>query len=123
MNIKRLRSKKKIGFLFFQGKKVKYGPLQCVHDKSDSTRCGVSVPKKRVHLAVRRNRLKRQMREAIRFHQLEMHQLENNYDMMWTYIGRASSCEFDAIQRSVHEIIKKIRENEKKENSRNSNRT
>ena len=120
-----LKGKKAIGELFIKGKRWKSYPFIALEVKNNVklTRCGVSVPKKRVHLAVRRNRLKRQMREAIRFHQLKMHQLENNYDMMWTYIGRASSFEFDAIQRSVHAIIKKIRENEKKENSRNRNRT
>jgi|GEM_PF-3250919 ribonuclease P protein component len=120
-----LKGKKNIGELFIKGKRWGSYPLIAMEIKNsvNLTRCGVSVPKKRVHLAVRRNRLKRQIREAIRVHQLKMHQLENNYDMMWTYIGSASSCEFDAIQRSVHVIIKKIRENEKKENNRNSNRS
>lgn len=112
---KQLKGKKIIYQLFLERRRFVYKPLQLQFKKvkNENTKVSVSVPKKRVALAVNRNRLKRQMREAIRRNS-EIDHLQNNYHMMWIYIGKSSSCDFKEICRSVEHIIDKIEEYEKK---------
>ena len=109
----RLKGKKSISQLFKQRNRLKYGVLQLVHKRTDeeSTKIGVSVPKSKVRLAVNRNRLKRQMREAVRLNP-SIDQLKNTYHMMWIYNGKSSSCDFEEINTSVEKIILKLKENE-----------
>ena len=109
----KLKGKKHISALFLKGKRLKRIPLQLVFKKvdNDDTKIGVSVPKKKVALAVKRNRLKRQMREAIRLNP-EINQLKNNYHMMWIYDGNSKSCDFKKIASGVEQIIKKLKKNE-----------
>ena len=109
----RLKGKKSISQLFRKRKRLKYGVLQMVYDVSDDriNKMGVSVPKSKVRLAVNRNRLKRQMREAVRLNP-SIDQLKNTYHMMWIYNGKSSSCDFEEINTSVEKIILKLKENE-----------
>ena len=111
--ITKLKGKKDINTLFVNGKRLKRKPLQVVFKKVDSTdtKIGVSVPKKKVALAAKRNRLKRQMREAIRLSP-EIDQLKNNYHMMWIYDYNSASCDFKRISYAVEQIINKLKENE-----------
>ena len=109
----KLKGKKDINILFVKGKRLKRKPLQLVFKKVDNskTKIGVSVPKKKVALAAKRNRLKRQMREAIRLNS-EINQLKKNYHMMWIYDDHSATCNFKKISSSVENIIKKLKENE-----------
>jgi ribonuclease P protein component len=66
--IKSLKSKKKIEKLFDDGFVLKQGTL-CLRGydfKDDEKLFGVSVPKKNFKLAVKRNLLKRRLRESIK---------------------------------------------------------
>jgi ribonuclease P protein component len=112
---KKLKGKKIIYQLFLERRRLVYKPLQLQFTKvkNENTKMGVSVPKKKVALAVNRNRLKRQMREAIK-HNSEIDKLQNNYHMMWIYIGKSSSCNFKEICKSMEHIIDKIKDYEKK---------
>ena len=111
--ITKLKGKKHISGLFLNGKRLKRKSLQLVFKKVDNsnTKIGVSVPKRKVALAAKRNRLKRQMREAIRL-STEINQLKNNYHMMWIYDDHSASCDFKRISYAVEEIIKKLKEYE-----------
>jgi ribonuclease P protein component len=53
--------------LFSEGTRVRGGQLTIIYKRAlcDSLRWGISVPKKKVPKATRRNRIKRQMRAAI----------------------------------------------------------
>jgi ribonuclease P protein component len=67
----RLRSRKTISFLFDRGKAISIHPvkmicLQTANRENSILQFGVAVPKKNFKRAVDRNRLKRQMREAMR---------------------------------------------------------
>lgn len=66
----KLKSRKLIELLFQNGKMLKSFPIQMVFMANDfaevACQAGFSVPKKRVKLAVNRNRIKRLMRESYR---------------------------------------------------------
>ncbi|MDR9400889.1 MAG: ribonuclease P protein component [Psychroflexus sp.] len=111
----RLKSKKNISLLFSKSRQLKAYPLRLVYIKTDrdDTEIGVSVPKKKVTLAVNRNRLKRQMREAIRLQDKAIVQLKSNYKMMWIYTGNTSTCDFHTIQNAVRVITEKMSAYEK----------
>ena len=71
----RLRSRKTISLLFEKGKAINIHPIKLVWtqipNREDSIlQFGVAVPKKNFKKAVDRNRLKRQMREAMRKNKL-----------------------------------------------------
>ncbi len=81
----RLKSKKTIERLFAEGKSVHQFPLRIKYEfqqveagTKPSVQLAVSVPKKKVNLAVDRNRLKRQLREAYRLNKSPLLQKVNN---------------------------------------------
>ena len=71
----RLRSRKTISLLFEKGRAINIHPikmlwLQTANKDGGILQFGVAVPKKNFKKAVDRNRLKRQMREAVRKNKL-----------------------------------------------------
>lgn len=91
---KKLKSRKGIARLFQTGRasfiypvKVLYDfPLQEAGDKS-RFRVAVTVSKRNVRLAVHRNQIKRQMREAVRLNQELL--VERPYlELMFIYVGK-----------------------------------
>jgi len=81
--VERLKSKKQITEIFEKGKKIKQYPFVLNYlfvDESDSPiKIVVSVPKRLVKFANKRNRLKRQIKEAYRLNKADIYQkLEQN---------------------------------------------
>jgi ribonuclease P protein component len=73
----RLRSRKTISLLFEKGKAINIHPIkmmwmQTANKEGSILQFGVAVPKKNFKRAVDRNRLKRQMREAVRKNKLSV---------------------------------------------------
>lgn len=73
----RLRSRKTISLLFEKGKAINLHPIkmmwmQTANKENSILQFGVAVPKKNFKRAVDRNRLKRQMREAVRKNKLSV---------------------------------------------------
>ena len=73
----RLRSRKTISLLFEKGKAISIHPvkmmwMQTANKENAMLQFGVAVPKKNFKRAVDRNRLKRQMREAVRKNKLSV---------------------------------------------------
>lgn len=73
----RLRSRKTISLLFEKGKAINLHPIKMVwmqtaNKENSILQFGVVVPKKNFKRAVDRNRLKRQMREAMRKNKLQV---------------------------------------------------
>ncbi|MEK9612641.1 MAG: ribonuclease P protein component [Flavobacteriaceae bacterium] len=67
--IYRLKGKERIDNLFRTGKSIRHKGLHLRYiknDKEQGASWGVSVPKRLVHLAVDRNRIKRQLRALIK---------------------------------------------------------
>jgi ribonuclease P protein component len=72
-----LKSEKAIDLLFRQGKSKTHGPLRMVYQYTDdelplSVKVMFSAPKKNFKSAVKRNLLKRRMREAYRLNKYEL---------------------------------------------------
>jgi ribonuclease P protein component len=81
----RLKSKKRIGEIFDNGQKIKKYPFvlsYLVEDSFDEdikypAQVVVSVPKRNIRLANKRNRLKRQIKEAYRLNKAELYEQLN----------------------------------------------
>lgn len=88
----KLKSKKLIERLFTEGKSVTAYPikliyLQVEHNGKWSVQAGVSVPKRKIKLAVKRNRIKRLLRESYRLQKHLVYQkLEDKYIFMFIYL-------------------------------------
>jgi len=96
----RLRSKKAIEILYLKGKSKNFFPIRIVVlknnldilslEKKSPVRFMVSVPKKRFKLAVKRNRVKRLIREAWRLNKhilyAELERKNLSCDVMFLYM-------------------------------------
>ena len=88
----KLKSKKLIEQLFAEGKSVSNYPLKLIylevnHESSFQIQAGVSVPKRKVNLAVNRNRIKRLMREVYRKNKHVIYEsINNKYIFMFLYL-------------------------------------
>ena len=88
----KLKSKKLIEQLFAEGKSVSNYPLKLIylevnHESSFQIQAGVSVPKRKVNLAVNRNRIKRLIREVYRKNKHVIYEsINNKYIFMFLYL-------------------------------------
>ena len=112
----RLRSRKLISLLFNEGSSIVATPILMqwlLAENSDGSplQFGVSVPKKKFKRAVDRNRLKRQMREAVRKNKLEVKNilLKKNKPcaMMFVFTGREKA-EYKIIEEKIILILQRF---------------
>ena len=112
----RLKSKKLIDKLFVEGKNIKSFPLKLVYTpfedlEGPKLKTGVSVPKKLVKTAVKRNRIKRLMREVFRKNKyLVASHLSTSQAFMFIYISR-EEITYEKLEESMIKILKKFSEN------------
>ena len=115
----RLCSRKAVETLVASGRYVYSGPIRCRYVQRDRTvdraevpaedsvcRIMVSVPKRHFKRAVKRNLLKRRIREAYRL-QKGLLEARNDIDMMFVYTSR-EICGFEDISVSLQHILKEI---------------
>tara|TARA_B100000809_G_scaffold249628_1_gene281186 strand:- start:601 stop:1002 length:402 start_codon:yes stop_codon:yes gene_type:complete len=112
----RLCSKILIDEVFEKGKKQKTFPFIATYlpiDKSDcdwesQVRIVVSVPKRRVKFAVRRNRLKRQIKEAYRLNKSDFYsnlkQKDINLALFLIYIGKENE-NYSFIEKKIKVLL------------------
>ncbi|MDT7828874.1 ribonuclease P protein component [Pricia sp. S334] len=90
----KLKSRKLIDLLFAEGRSVSKYPVKLIYlktvlPKDAKIQAGVAVPKRNFKSAVKRNRIKRLLREAYR---LNKHQVFNNSDggfaFLFLYLGK-----------------------------------
>ncbi|SDS37127.1 ribonuclease P protein component [Gramella sp. MAR_2010_147] len=106
----KLKSKKLIDQLFAEGKHLKSYPLKLVYvpignSENPELKTGVSVPKKLVKTAVKRNRIKRMMREVFRKNKyLVNDHLLSSYAFMFIHISREEMT-YEKLDRSMKKIL------------------
>lgn len=89
----KLKSRKQIERLFREGASVSEFPLKLIYIKTDlpkgiKVKVAMAVPKRCFKSAVKRNRIKRLMREAYRLNKhCIFNNIEGNYAFLFLYIG------------------------------------
>ena len=105
----KLKSVKLIEKLFKEGKSCKSYPIKAIYlplDEVETSKIGVSVPKKLFKKAVDRNRIKRLIRETYRLNQFY---LEKSYAIMFIYIS-GKEMGFDKIEKCIIQLLNQIEE-------------
>ena len=103
----RLRHRETISDLSAKGSPLFKFPIKayCLPGGAPVSRYAVAVPKKNFNRAIKRNLLKRRIREAIRLNQAEC--LDGFAgDYLFVYIAK-DVCEYAAIEAAVREILTK----------------
>lgn len=109
----RLKRKTAISELFDSGSSSKKFPLRVIYktknqDKPLAVKFAVSVPKKRIKLAVHRNRVKRKIREFYRLNKAPLELASQNNDiginLMFVFIAN-DLAQIDQAERSMIELI------------------
>lgn len=90
----KLKNKRLFERLFSEGKSISSYPIKLVYLKTElpfdvSIQAGVSVPKKNFKSAVKRNRIKRLMRESYRLNKaLVFNNSEGTFAFLFLYLGK-----------------------------------
>ncbi len=90
----KLKSKKLIDKLFEEGKSVSNYPVKLIYLKTElptnvPIQAGITVPKKNFKSAVKRNRIKRLLRESYRMNkQLVFNNSNSTYAFLFLYLGK-----------------------------------
>lgn len=113
----RLKSEKRIGLLFRQGKSLSAYPMRVLWLPAEGEERGAipvkvafSVPKRKFKSAVARNLLKRRMREAYRLHKADLYAVvQGPIDLMLLYTA-PEELTFAAIESGVKKMIRKMGE-------------
>ena len=109
----KLKSKKLIEKLFKDGKTLSNFPLKLIYLKVDvpvdaKLKTGVAVPKKNFKSAVKRNRIKRLLREAYRLNKhLVFNNSEGNFAFLILYLGKEMPT-YPEIEEGMQKILQKF---------------
>jgi len=117
----KLKSKKAIEILFEKGSRIKSYPLQLMYIKNIEEReilikVGFSVPKRTIKKAVKRNEIKRVMREAYRIQKSKFTEnLKMPYDLMFIYSAKEKA-DHKTLEKNIEKLcqifLTKIAEDE-----------
>jgi ribonuclease P protein component len=113
--IEKLKSKKLFEKLFAEGKSVTQFPLRMVYVKTDAEqtvpfKTGVTVSKRKFKSAVKRNRIKRVLREAYRLNKaIVFNNSKANYALLIMYLGNEMP-ESKQVHEAMAALLKKFKE-------------
>ena len=108
-----LKSKLAFDNLFKEGKSIKAFPVRLVYvpwqsDSPNGIQVGFSVPKKRFKLAVDRNRIKRQLREAYRLNKSSyLTEPKQQWALLFIYLP-AEKLEYQSIESGIQRCLKRF---------------
>jgi ribonuclease P protein component len=113
----KLKSKKLIKQLFVDGKSISQYPVKLIYLKSAnqkaSVQAGVAVPKKNFKSAVKRNHIKRLLRESYRLNKgLVDNNTKDTFAFLFLYIGK-ETLPFDVVQQKMTLLLCKFNERKK----------
>ncbi len=109
----KLKSKKLIDALFMEGKSVSNYPIRLLYLKTDlpkqvSIQTAVTVPKKNFKSAVKRNRIKRLLRESYRTNkQLVLNNSNSTFAFLFLYLGKDMP-QYKAIENNMKLVLAKF---------------
>ncbi|MEE9361940.1 MAG: ribonuclease P protein component [Cellulophaga sp.] len=109
----KLKSKKRIEQLFSEGKSISVYPIRVLYLKTNlpegvTFQTGVTVPKRNFKSAVKRNQIKRLLRESYRLNKhLIFNNLKGNYTYMFLYLGKEIPL-FHSLEKSMVAVMKKL---------------
>ncbi len=115
--VERLKSKKQITKIFEKGKKIKQYPFVLnylfVGESDSPIKIVVSVPKRLVKFANKRNRLKRQIKEAYRLNKADIYQRleqnDKNLALFLIYTGKEKE-DYHFIEKKLILLLNQLKE-------------
>ena len=118
----KLKSEILIRSIFEEGKSITSYPLKLTYlDIKDPTRakiqCGVTVPKRNFKSAVKRNRIKRLLRESYRLNKEQIfNNIEGSFAFLFLYIGKEIPG-YEEVEKHMRVILEKFLKKVTNENS------
>lgn len=115
----KLKSKKLIEQLFAEGRTLAHYPIRLIYLKTKlednaKIKIGVTVSKRNFKSAVKRNRIKRLMRESYRLNKSQIfNNIEGDYAFMFLYLGKEMPDQKKISETMIHLIQKFYRETTK----------
>lgn len=103
-----LKSRKLIQGLFKSGKTIKAYPLLAVYHKSDdvnNVQVGFSVAKKKIRLAVNRNKVKRRMKEAYRLNRSSLGVNQNQGMLVMFVYLKSDLGTYEEIEKAMQKAL------------------
>ncbi|MFK7813591.1 MAG: ribonuclease P protein component [Maribacter sp.] len=110
----KLKSKKLIEKLFAEGKSISNYPFKLIYLKTElpfdvPIQTGVTVPKKNFKSAVKRNRIKRLMRESYRLNKaLVFNNSKGSFAFLFLYLGREMP-DFSIVDENLKAVLYKFK--------------
>ena len=109
----KLKSQKLIDLLFEEGKTMSVYPLRLIYLRTNlpegvKFQVGVAVPKKKFKSAVKRNRIKRLLREAYRLNKdLIFNNSEGEFAFLFLYLGKEMPS-YSEVEKGMKKMLQKF---------------